>query len=121
MLGQQGNSFLFIFTFCIIISMYGGGFATVPAYLKDMFGVMQVGAIHGRLLVAWSLAAIIGPSLINYLRAYQIETVGLPPAQAYSFTMSIMAGLLLLGLIANLLIKPVNERYHHKKELTVSE
>jgi MFS family permease len=112
--GQQGNSWLFMLTFCIIISMYGGGFATVPAYLKDIFGVLQVGAIHGRLLVAWSLAAIIGPSLINYLRAYQIETVGLPPAQAYSFTMYIMAVLLLLGLISNLLIKPVAERFHHK-------
>lgn len=114
MFGQQGNSLLFMITFCIIISMYGGGFATVPAYLKDMFGVLQVGAIHGRLLIAWSIAAIIGPSLINYLRAYQIDTVGLPPAQAYSFTMYIMAGLLLLGLISNLLIKPVAKRFHHK-------
>lgn len=110
--GTMGNTFLFIVTFCIIISMYGGGFATVPAYLKDMFGVMQVGAIHGRLLVAWSLAALFGPSLINYLRAYQINTVGLPPAQAYSFTMYIMAGLLLVGLVCNLLVKPVKEEYH---------
>ncbi|MBK8503406.1 MAG: OFA family MFS transporter [Saprospiraceae bacterium] len=114
-LGNQGNSFLFIATFCIIISMYGGGFATVPAYLKDMFGVMQVGAIHGRLLVAWSLAAIFGPALINYLRAYQIETVGLPPAQAYSFTMYLMASLLLLGFVFNLLIKPVDEKFHFKE------
>jgi len=110
--GNMGNTFLFIDTFCIIISMYGGGFATVPAYLKDMFGVMQVGAIHGRLLVAWSLAALFGPSLINYLRAYQINAVGLPPAQAYSFTMYIMAGLLLVGLVCNLLVKPVKEEYH---------
>jgi MFS family permease len=113
--GNQGNSFLFIATFCVIISMYGGGFATVPAYLKDMFGVMQVGAIHGRLLVAWSLAAIFGPALINYLRAYQIETVGLPPAQAYSFTMYIMASLLVLGFIFNLLIKPVKEKFHFRE------
>ena len=112
--GNMGNTLLFIVTFCIIISMYGGGFATVPAYLKDMFGVMQVGAIHGRLLVAWSLAALFGPSLINYLRAYQINTVGLPPAQAYSFTMYIMAGLLLVGLVCNLLVKPVKEEYHYK-------
>ncbi|MEZ4945666.1 MAG: OFA family MFS transporter [Cyclobacteriaceae bacterium] len=112
--GNMGNTLLFIVTFCIIISMYGGGFATVPAYLKDMFGVMQVGAIHGRLLVAWSLAALFGPSLINYLRAYQINTVGLPPAQAYSFTMYIMAGLLLVGLVCNLLVKPVKEKYHFK-------
>lgn len=112
--GNMGNSVLFIGTFCVIISMYGGGFATVPAYLKDMFGVMQVGAIHGRLLVAWSLAAIFGPVLINYLRAYQIETVGSPPAQAYSVTMYIMAGLLLLGFVFNMLIRPVREEYHFK-------
>ena len=96
----------------IIISMYGGGFATVPAYLKDMFGVMQVGAIHGRLLVAWSIAAILGPMLINYIRAYQIETLGLPPAQAYSLVMYIMAGLLVIGFVCNALIKPVDTRYH---------
>lgn len=111
-LGSMNSSLLFIITFCIIMSMYGGGFATVPAYLKDMFGVMQVGAIHGRLLLAWSLAAIFGPSLINYLRAYQIETMGLPPAQAYSITMYIMAGLLLLGFVCNYLVKPVNTKYH---------
>ncbi len=113
-LGNMGSTLLFIITFCIIISMYGGGFATVPAYLKDMFGVMQVGAIHGRLLVAWSLAALFGPTLINYIRAYQIETVKLPPAEAYSFTMYIMAGLLLIGFISNTMIRPVNEKFHHK-------
>lgn len=115
-LGSMGSTVLFIITFCIIMSMYGGGFATVPAYLKDMFGVLQVGAIHGRLLLAWSLAAIFGPSLINYLRAYQIETMGLPPAQAYSFTMYIMAGLLLIGFVCNRLIKPVDEKYHVKEK-----
>ncbi len=115
--GNMGSTTLFIITFCIIISMYGGGFATVPAYLKDMFGVMQVGAIHGRLLMAWSLAAIFGPTLINYLRAYQIETVGLPPAEAYSFTMYIMAGLLIIGFISNMMVKPVHEKYHHKKAI----
>ncbi|HEY5690439.1 MAG TPA: OFA family MFS transporter [Cyclobacteriaceae bacterium] len=114
-LGTLGNPMLFIITFCVIISMYGGGFATVPAYLKDMFGVMQVGAIHGRLLVAWSLAAIFGPTLINYLRAYQIDTVALPPAQAYSFTMYIMAALLVLGFITNMMIRPVDGKYHFKR------
>jgi len=112
--GNMGSTVLFIITFCIIISMYGGGFATVPAYLKDMFGVMQVGAIHGRLLVAWSLAALFGPTLINYIRAYQIETVKLPPAEAYSFTMYIMAGLLLIGFLSNMMVRPVNEKFHHK-------
>lgn len=110
--GGMKSAWLFIAAFCVIISMYGGGFATVPAYLRDMFGTKQVGAIHGRLLVAWSLAAVFGPSLINYLRAYQIETVGLPASQAYSFTMYIMASLLILGFISNLLVKPVNPKYH---------
>ena len=111
--GNMGSAVLFILAFCIIMSMYGGGFATVPAYLRDMFGTMQVGAIHGRLLLAWSLAAVFGPSLINYLRAYQVETVGLPASQAYSITMYIMAGLLLIGFVCNILVKPVAEKYHY--------
>lgn len=106
-LGNLGSAVMFILAFCIIMSMYGGGFATVPAYLRDMFGTMQVGAIHGRLLLAWSLAAVFGPTLINYLRAYQIETVGLPASQAYSFTMYIMAGLLLIGFLCNIMVRPV--------------
>ena len=110
--GRLDNLWLFIGAFCIIISMYGGGFATVPAYLRDMFGTKQVGAIHGRLLMAWSLAAVFGSSLINYLRAYQIEVAGLPPSQAYSFTMYIMAVLLVLGFISNMMIKPVAKKFH---------
>lgn len=110
--GNMGSIVLFVAAFAIIMSMYGGGFATVPAYLRDMFGTMQVGAIHGRLLLAWSLAAIFGPTLINYLREYQIETLVMPPAQAYSVTMYIMAGLLAVGLVCNLLVKPVDEKYH---------
>ena len=117
-LGTMGSAVFFILAFCIIISMYGGGFATVPAYLRDMFGTMQVGAIHGRLLLAWSLAAVFGPSMINYLRAYQIETVGLPASQAYSFTMYIMAGLLLIGFICNMMVKPVAEKYHYNAQHT---
>ena len=111
--GNMGSVVLFILAFCVIMSMYGGGFATIPAYLRDLFGTMQVGAIHGRLLLAWSLAAVFGPTLINYLRAYQIETVGLPAAQAYSITMYIMAGLLLVGFVCNMLMKPVAEKYHY--------
>lgn len=109
--GQMGSIVLFVACFAVIISMTGGGFATIPAYLKDMFGTKQVGAIHGRLLLAWSMAAILGPVLINYVRAYQIETLQLPPAQAYSTTMYIMAGLLMLGLLCNLLVKPVNRKH----------
>jgi MFS family permease len=114
-IGSAGSIVFFVLCFGLIISMYGGGFATIPAYLRDMFGTMQVGAIHGRLLLAWSAAAILGPVLINYLRAYQIESLQLPPAQAYSFTMYIMAGLLLVGLVCNLMVKPVNSRFHYKE------
>lgn len=106
-LGKLHQPLYFIIAFCVIISMYGGGFATVPAYLRDLFGTKQVGAIHGRLLVAWSLAAVFGPSLINYIRAYQIETLHVPASEAYSTTMYIMAGLLIIGLICNLMIKPL--------------
>jgi MFS family permease len=91
--------------------MYGGGFATVPAYLKDMFGTRYVGAIHGWLLTAWSAAGIFGPVLVNYIRQYQVET-GVPKAQAYNVTMYIMAGLLVVGFIANFLIKAVDDRHH---------
>lgn len=116
-IGNIGSIVFFVACFGIIISMYGGGFATIPAYLKDMFGTNQVGAIHGRLLLAWSAAAIAGPSLINYLRAYQIETLGLEAAKAYSITMYIMAGLLVLGFISNVMVKPVAEKHFFKSEL----
>ncbi len=110
--GGIGSIILFCTAFSIIISMYGGGFATIPAYLRDLFGTRQVGAIHGRLLLAWSLAAIVGPVTINYLREYQIETLGMPKSEVYNLTMYLMAGLLFIGLICNLLVKPVNQKYH---------
>ncbi len=113
--GASGSVVLFIAAFAVIMSMYGGGFATIPAYLRDLFGTKQVGAIHGRLLLAWSAAAIVGPVLINYLRQYQLEVKGLPAAEVYSVTMYIMAGLLLIGLLLNLLVTPVREEFHHKE------
>jgi MFS family permease len=113
--GGSGNVALFAFCFCIIISMYGGSFSTVPAYLKDMFGVRYVGAIHGMLLTAWSAAGIFGPVLVNYIREYNV-THGVPKAQAYNTTMYIMAGLLVIGLICNFLVKAVDKRYHMKEE-----
>jgi MFS family permease len=113
-IGAAGSIVFFVLCFGLIMSMYGGGFATIPAYLKDIFGTMQVGAIHGRLLLAWSAAAILGPVLINYLRAYQIESLQIPPAQAYSFTMYIMAGLLLVGFVCNLSVRPVASRHHYQ-------
>ena len=109
--GSIGSVLLFVICSAVILTMYGGGFATVPAYLKDMFGTKYVGAIHGRLLTAWAVAGVLGPVLVNYIRQYQIES-GIPPAQAYNTTMYIMAGLLVVGLIANSLIKPVDPKYH---------
>jgi hypothetical protein len=80
--------------------MYGGGFATVPAYLRDLFGTKQVGAIHGRLLTAWSTAAIVGPTVVTYAREYQVARQ-IPKADSYSMTMYGLAALLAIGAIAN--------------------
>jgi MFS family permease len=107
--GRLGNLVLFVLGYGVILSMYGGGFATIPAYLQDRFGTLQVGAIHGRLLTAWSCAGVAGPVLVNYLRAYQIEH-GVAKADAYTVTMYLMAGLLAVGLICNLLVFPIDER-----------
>lgn len=110
-LGEGGSKTLFIIGFCLIISMYGGGFAAMPVYIKDLFGTLQVGAIHGRVLLAWSTAAVLGPVLVNYIRQSQIDR-GIPAAEAYSITMYLMAGLLLIGLVCNLLVRPVHEKHH---------
>ena len=111
--GHMGSIPLFVAAFCIILSMYGGGFATIPAYLRDIFGTYQVGAIHGRLLTAWSVAGVLGPVLVNYIRQYQIDN-GVPKAQAYSVTMYIMCGLLLIGFICNFAMRAVDAKYHYK-------
>jgi len=113
--GAIGSVAGFVLCFCIIISMYGGGFATVPAYLRDMFGTRYVGAIHGLLLTAWSAAGIFGPVLVNYIRQYNV-THDVPKAQAYGTTMYIMAGLFVLGFICNFLVKAVDARFHMKNE-----
>jgi MFS family permease len=112
-LGHLGSVPLFVAAFAIILSMYGGGFATIPAYLRDMFGTMNVGAIHGRLLTAWSVAGVLGPVLVNYIRQFQIDH-GVPKAQAYSITMYIMCALLLVGFLCNFAMRPVNEKYHFR-------
>jgi MFS family permease len=109
--GAKGSVVGFVLCFLVIISMYGGGFSTVPAYLRDMFGTRYVGAIHGLLLTAWSMAGIFGPVLVNYIREYNV-THGVPKAQAYNVTMYIMAGLFVIGFICNLLIKAVDKRFH---------
>jgi hypothetical protein len=115
MTGRAGNVVLFVCGYVVILSMYGGGFATIPAYLRDLFGTVQVGAIHGRLLTAWSTAGVLGPVLVNYIREYEIAH-GVPKADAYTTTMHIMAGLLCIGLVCNLLVRPVHERHHETED-----
>jgi MFS family permease len=109
-LANSGNMLLFVTAFCLILSMYGGGFSTVPAYLADLFGTEMVGAIHGRLLTAWATAGILGPVIVNYMRDYQIS-LGVPSAQVYNQTMQILAGMLLLGLLCNVLIRPIHPKW----------
>ncbi|HTV79484.1 MAG TPA: OFA family MFS transporter [Steroidobacteraceae bacterium] len=113
--GSIGSVALFVACFVVILSMYGGGFATIPAYLRDLFGTRYVGAIHGMVITAWSVAGVLGPVLVNYIRQYQIDH-GVARAAAYNITMYIMAALLLIGLLCNLFVSPVDPRYHMKPE-----
>lgn len=105
-----GSIVLFVGAFCVILSMYGGGFATVPAYLADIFGTQMVGAIHGRLLTAWATAGVLGPVVVNYMREYQLG-LGIPREQVYNQTMYILVGMLVVGLICNLLVKPLDAKW----------
>jgi MFS family permease len=105
-----GSVALFVSFMCVILSMYGGGFATVPAYLADMFGTQFVGAIHGRLLTAWSTAGVIGPLLVTQIPEMQIAA-GLPRELAYGRTLYILSGLLALGFVCNMLIRPVAAKW----------
>jgi len=118
--GGSGNVVLFVCCFLVIVSMYGGGFSTVPAYLRDLFGTRYVGAIHGILLTAWSAAGVAGPVLVNYIREYNV-THGVPKAQAYNTTMYIMAGLLVIGFIANACVKAVDKKYHMKNTASADQ
>jgi MFS family permease len=110
-MGMHGQLPLFVLLYALIMSMYGGGFATIPAYLADIFGTRYVGGIHGRLLTAWATAGVLGPVLVNYLRQYQIDN-GVAKADAYTLTLYGMAGILLLGCICNALIKPVDAKHY---------
>lgn len=110
-LARAGSLVPFVATFCVILSMYGGGFSTIPAYLRDMFGTLQVGAIHGRLLTAWSVAGVTGPSIVTYIRDYEIGH-GVAKADAYSVAIYIMVGVLAVGFVCNLLAQPVDARHH---------
>jgi MFS family permease len=108
-LGHMGLAMAFVATVCVIITMYGGGFATIPAYLADIFGTQMVGAIHGRLITAWSVAGVVGPAIIAQLREIQLAN-GVPKNLVYDYTLYIMAFLLFLGLLCNLGVRPVNEK-----------
>jgi MFS family permease len=104
--GAMQNVVLFVAVFCVLLSMYGGGFATAPAYMRDLFGALEVGAVYGRLLTAWSVAGIVGPLLMNSMRQLQLGR-GIAPSQAYNQSMYLLAGLLVLGFVSNLLVRPV--------------
>jgi MFS family permease len=114
-LASSGTSskVLFVATAAIILSFYGGGFATVPAYLKDMFGGFEVGAIHGRLLTAWSAAGVAGPLIVNSIADHR-KAAGLQGADLYSLSLYIMVGVLVVGFLANLGVRPVPERFHER-------
>ena len=107
--GHLGLAGLFVASVCIILTMYGGGFATVPAYLADIFGTQMVGAIHGRLITAWSVAGVVGPAIIAGLRQFQLDH-GVAHKLVYDFTLYIMAGLLFVGLVCNFFVTPVNKK-----------
>jgi MFS family permease len=115
LLAHTGALALFVLAFGIILSMYGGGFATVPAYLADIFGTQFVGAIHGRLLTAWGAAGIFGPVIVNYIREAQIAA-GVSRELVYDFTLYILAGMLALGFLCNLAIKPLDKKWLMSEE-----
>lgn len=115
-LADMGSKGLFVLAFAIILSMYGGGFATIPAYLADIFGTQFVGAIHGRLLTAWATAGIVGPVVVNYIREAQISAGVAPGPELYTGTMYILAGMLALGLVANALVRPLSDKWFMSDE-----
>ncbi|MGC5663659.1 OFA family MFS transporter [Micromonospora sp. WMMD723] len=112
LVGQTATA-LFVLLACVILSFYGGGFATVPAYLRDLFGTVEVGAIHGRLLTAWSAAGVAGPLIVNAFLDAQGEP-GTLTASAYRPALFTMVGVLAVGFVANLLVRPVPQRYHER-------
>jgi MFS family permease len=105
------NKVLFLLIAILLLSFYGAGFATVPAYLRDLFGTYQVGAIHGRLLTAWSTAGVLGPLIVNAIADARIAS-GVTGPGRYTLSFSIMVGLLIVGFVCNELIRPVADRFH---------
>jgi MFS family permease len=118
--GLTGAVALFGTLFVVILTMYGGGFAAIPAYLADMFGTAYVGAIHGRLLTAWSAAGLVGPALISYIRDAQLAR-GVAPTQVYNTTMYLLAGFLVVGFFCNLMVRPVADRYFMTEDQLTQE
>lgn len=114
--GKSGSVTLFVAECALIMSMYGGGFATIPAYLRDMFGTLQVGAIHGRLLTAWSMAGICGPLLISQLREVQ-KRQGISPTEVYNTTLILLAMLLVVGFVSNLFVRGVDPKHYVSQDL----
>ncbi|MFJ8914748.1 OFA family MFS transporter [Amycolatopsis sp. NPDC102389] len=110
-LTTNASKLVFVLCAMLILSFYGGGFATVPAYLKDLFGTYQVGAIHGRLLTAWSMAGVLGPLIVNAIADSQ-KAAGKVGPDLYSTSLIIMIGLLVVGFVANELVRPVNPKFH---------
>ncbi|MQA08891.1 MAG: MFS transporter [Pseudonocardiaceae bacterium] len=105
------SKMLFVVAALVILSFYGAGFATVPAYLKDLFGTYQVGAIHGRLLTAWSVAGVLGPLIVNAVADSQ-AAAGKSGPDLYTISLFIMIGLLVIGFLSNEMIRPVNSKFH---------
>ena len=114
-LARSLNLVLFLCAVCMCLTFYGGGFATIPAYLADLFGTQYVGAIHGRLLTAWSSAGLVSPLIIAVIRDMQISA-GVPRAEAYSMTLYIMAIFLIIGFICAILVRPVHSRHYMTEE-----
>ncbi|MCG0291015.1 OFA family MFS transporter [Streptomyces sp. PSAA01] len=120
MLEKDSSTALFVASTMVILSFYGGGFATVPAYLKDLFGTYQVGAIHGRLLTAWSVAGVAGPLIVDSIADSAHESGDTGPA-LYTFSFTLMLGLLVVGFIANELVRPVNPKFHEPEPAARAE
>ncbi|NIJ13294.1 MFS family permease [Saccharomonospora amisosensis] len=116
-LTTNSSKIVFILSAMVILSFYGGGFATIPAYLKDLFGTYQVGAIHGRLLTAWSTAGVLGPLIINAIADSQ-EAAGKTGPALYTTSLFIMMSLLIVGFVANELVRPVDPKFHEPVEDT---
>lgn len=114
-LGRLDHPWFFMLASILIMTMYGGGFATIPAYLRDMFGTMHVGAIHGRLLTAWSTAGVLGPVLLTRWAERQKQW-GVARADSYGQVLYFMAALLSIALACNLFLRPVDTRHHFGRE-----